>query len=89
MENNAVLRRILSKFCFFWLLLFGIALFLNVDVVLIRIIFLIALICGSAGFWIYLIILIAAPEARTAVEKCELRGIPATAENIKRFTRGF
>ena len=67
----------------------GLALFLNVDVVLIRIIFLVALICGSAGFWIYLVIWIAAPEARTAAEKCELRGIPATAENIKRFTKGF
>lgn len=67
----------------------GIALFLNVDVVLIRVIFLVALICGTAGFWIYLIIWIAAPEAVTAAEKCELRGIPATAENIKRFTRGF
>lgn len=65
----------------------GLALFLGVDVVLIRIIFLIALICGSAGFWIYLIIWIAAPEARTAAEKCEMRGIPATAENIRRFTR--
>ena len=64
----------------------GLALFLGVDVVLIRIIFLIALICGSAGFWIYLIIWIAAPLAKTAVEKCELRGIPATAENIRRFT---
>ena len=67
----------------------GIALFLNVDVVLIRVIFLVALICGSAGFWIYLVIWIAAPEARTAAEKCELRGIPATAENIKRFSRGI
>lgn len=67
----------------------GIALFLNVDVVLIRVIFLVAFICGSAGFWIYLVIWIAAPEARTAAEKCELRGIPATAENIKRFTKGF
>ena len=66
----------------------GIALFLNVDVVLIRVIFLVALICGSAGFWIYLVIWIAAPEARTAAEKCELRGIPATAENIRRFTQG-
>lgn len=65
----------------------GLALFLGVDVVLIRVIFLIALICGSAGFWIYLVIWIAAPEARTAVEKCELRGIPATAENIRRFTK--
>ncbi len=64
----------------------GIALFLGVDVVLVRVIFLVALICGSAGFWIYLVIWIAAPEARTAAEKCELRGIPVNAENIRRFT---
>ncbi|MDE5732112.1 MAG: PspC domain-containing protein [Bacteroidales bacterium] len=64
----------------------GLALFLNVDVVLIRVIFLLALICGSAGFWIYAVIWLVAPEARTAAEKCELRGIPATAENIRRFT---
>ncbi len=64
----------------------GLALFLGVDVVLIRVIFLVALICGSAGFWIYLVIWVAAPEARTAAEKCELRGIPVTAENIRRFT---
>ena len=61
----------------------GIALFLGVDVTLIRVIFLVAFICGSAGLWIYL-----APEARTAAEKCELRGIPANAENIRRFTQG-
>lgn len=66
----------------------GLALYLGVDVVVIRILFLIALICGSAGFWIYLVVWIAAPEARTATEKCELRGIPATAENIRRFTEG-
>ena len=66
----------------------GLAMFLGVDVVIIRVIFLVALICGTAGFWIYVVIWIAAPEARTAVEKCELRGIPATAENIRRFTQG-
>ena len=66
----------------------GLAIFLGVDVVLIRTIFLVALICCSAGFWIYLAVWIAAPEARTAAEKCELRGIPATAENIRRFTEG-
>ena len=66
----------------------GLALFLGVDVVIIMVIFLIALICGSAGGWIYIVIWIAAPEARTAAEKCELRGIPATAENIRRFTQG-
>lgn len=66
----------------------GLAIYLGIDVVVIRILFLIALICGSAGFWIYLVVWIAAPEARTAAEKCELRGIPATAENIRRFTEG-
>ena len=66
----------------------GLALYLGVDVTVIRIIFLIALICGTAGFWIYLVIWIAAPLAMTAAEKCELRGIPATAENIRRFTQG-
>ena len=57
-----------------------------VDVVIIKIIFLIALICGSARFWIYLIIWIAAPEARNAAEKCELRDIPANEENLRKFT---
>ena len=66
----------------------GLALFLGVDVTLIRIIFIVAFICGSAGLWIYLVIWIAAPEAKTAAEKCELRGIPANAENIRRFTQG-
>ena len=66
----------------------GLALFLGVDVTLIRVIFLVAFICGSAGLWIYLVIWIAAPEARTAAEKCELRGLPANAENIRRFTQG-
>jgi phage shock protein PspC (stress-responsive transcriptional regulator) len=64
----------------------GLALYLNIDATLIRIIFLVTFICGSAGFWIYLVLWIVAPEARTAAEKCELRGIPATAENIRRFT---
>lgn len=65
----------------------GLALFLGIDVVILRVIFLVALICGTAGFWIYIVIWIAAPEARTAAEKCEMRGIPATAENIRRFTQ--
>ena len=64
----------------------GLALYLNIDVTLVRIIFLVALIFGTAGFWIYIVLWIVAPEARTAAEKCELRGIPATAENIRRFT---
>ena len=40
----------------------GIAQYLNTDPLVVRIIFLIALICGSFGFWAYLIIWIAAPK---------------------------
>ena len=40
----------------------GIAKYLNVDPTVVRILFLVALICGTVGFWAYLIVWIAAPE---------------------------
>lgn len=64
----------------------GLAIYLNADVVIMRILFVIAMLFGFAGFWIYLIFCIIAPAAKTAAEKCELRGIPTTAENIRRFS---
>ena len=64
----------------------GISPYFNVDVVLVRVLFVIALLFGTAGFWIYIVLWIIAPAARTAAEKCEMRGIPATAENIRRFS---
>lgn len=64
----------------------GLAIWLNMDVTIVRILFVLACFLGTAGFWIYLILCIIAPAARSAVEKCELRGIPATAENIRKFS---
>ena len=66
----------------------GLALYLDVDVTLIRVFMLAALICGSAGFWIYVILWIAVPVAETPAQKCELRGLPATAEQAALFPRG-
>lgn len=66
----------------------GLALYLNIDVSLTRILFLVVFFFGSAGGWVYLVLWIVAPEARTAAEKCEMRGIPPTAENIRRFSEG-
>ena len=40
----------------------GVVKYLNIDPTVVRIIFLIALLCGSFGFWAYLIIWLAAPE---------------------------
>lgn len=40
----------------------GLAEFFGIDPTIVRILFLIALLCGSVGFWIYLIVWICAPE---------------------------
>ena len=65
----------------------GLSWYFDVDVTLIRVLMLIALICGTAGFWVYVILWIAVPAADTPARKCEMRGIPATAENMSRFAR--
>lgn len=64
----------------------GLAGYLDVDAVLIRVIFIVAFFLGSAGFWIYLILWIIAPLAVTPVQKCEMYGLPVTAENLSRFS---
>ena len=64
----------------------GLSSYFDIDVVLVRIIMLAALIFGSAGFWVYIILWIAVPVADTAAKKCELRGLAPTAENMSKFT---
>ena len=64
----------------------GLAAYFDIDVTLIRILFLAGLFCGGFGFWLYIIIWIVAPKALTPAQKCELRGIEANAENMARFT---
>ena len=64
----------------------GLAAYFDVDVTLIRVLFLAGLLCGGFGFWLYLIIWIVAPKALTPAQKCELRGWETTAENMAKFT---
>ena len=64
----------------------GFALYLNLDVTLMRIIFILMLFMGGIGFWAYIIFWIIAPAAFTAAQKCEMRGIPVTAENLRKFS---
>ena len=65
----------------------GLALYFDIDVTIIRIIMLVALLAGTSGFWIYVVLWIAVPKAMTPAQQCEMRGIPATAENMARFSR--
>ena len=65
----------------------GLGWYLDVDVTLVRVLLLLAFILGSAGFWIYIILWIAVPQADTPALQCEMRGLPVTAENMARFSR--
>jgi len=64
----------------------GLAHYFNIDVAIVRVAFVVACILGLAGFWVYIIFWIILPQARTPLEKCEMYGLPATPENINRFT---
>ena len=63
----------------------GLGHYFDIDVTIIRIIMLVAILAGTSGFWIYVVLWIAIPKAETPAQKCEMRGIPATAENMARF----
>ena len=63
----------------------GLACYFDVDVLVIRILFVILFLFGSFGGWIYIILWIAVPAARTSAEKCRMHGLPVTAENMRRF----
>lgn len=63
----------------------GLAIYFDIDVMLVRIIFLVLLLAGTAGFWAYVILWIVAPLAKTSAQKCELRGLPVTAENMAKY----
>ena len=64
----------------------GLAIYFDIDPALVRVLMLVALIAGTAGFWAYIILWIAVPKAITPAEKCELRGLAPTAGNMAKFT---
>lgn len=64
----------------------GLAQYFDVDITLVRVLMLVALVAGSAGFWIYVILWIVVPKALTPAQQCEMRGISPTAENLAKFT---
>lgn len=63
----------------------GLACYFDVDVLVIRILFVCLFLFGSFGGWVYIILWIAVPTARTSAEKCRMHGLPVTAENMRRF----
>jgi phage shock protein PspC (stress-responsive transcriptional regulator) len=61
----------------------GLAAYLNMDTLIMRIIFAILILAGGFGILIYLVLWVVLPEARTTAQKLEMRGDPVNIENIK------
>lgn len=60
----------------------GIAAYFNIDPVWIRVAFLVAFIGYGTGFWVYIILWIAIPEAKTTAQKLAMRGKAPNLNNI-------
>ncbi len=64
----------------------GLAAFLNIDTTVVRIILLLALLLYGTGLILYIVLWIVVPLAKTPAQKCEMRGLEPTAENMSKFS---
>ncbi|HIZ27524.1 MAG TPA: PspC domain-containing protein [Candidatus Barnesiella merdipullorum] len=62
----------------------GIGYYLGIDVVFIRVFLVLLLPLWASSIWIYLLLWICIPEARTTAQKIEMRGETPTIDNIRR-----
>jgi len=65
----------------------GLAAYWHFDPLILRIIFIVAFLGFGVGLFIYLILWIVIPEAKTVAQKLEMRGEPVTASNIGKAVR--
>ncbi len=65
----------------------GLGHYFGIDKAWIRLLFLVIVSAGGAGFFIYLILWIAMPEAITTSDKLEMKGEPVTISNIEKKVR--
>lgn len=65
----------------------GIAAYFNIDPVWVRLIFACALIFYGTGFWIYILLWIIIPEAKSTADRLMMRGEPVTVSNIEKNVR--
>ncbi|HLN74765.1 MAG TPA: PspC domain-containing protein [Prolixibacteraceae bacterium] len=62
----------------------GLSAYFNVDVVVFRIIFVLALFLAFGSVLVYIILWIAVPKAKTTAQRLEMRGMEATVSNIEK-----
>jgi phage shock protein PspC (stress-responsive transcriptional regulator) len=64
----------------------GMGALFNIDVTIIRIIFLVCIFGGGFGLLVYLILWMVVPSAKTSADFCQMHGLEPTAENMAKFT---
>lgn len=63
----------------------GLGHYLNIDPLLIRVLWIVLVLVGGSGVLVYIIAWIAIPEAKTTAQKLQMKGQPANLDNIKAF----
>jgi phage shock protein PspC (stress-responsive transcriptional regulator) len=61
----------------------GIAAYWRIDPVIVRVLFLAFTLAGGLGLFVYLVLWIVLPEAKTTAQKIEMKGEPVNINNIK------
>ena len=61
----------------------GIGAYWNIELLVVRVIFLALILAGGLGALIYIILYIALPEARTTAQRIEMHGEPVNIHNLK------
>lgn len=66
----------------------GLSSFFNIDVVIIRAIFVVLFLFGGFGFPLYIILWIIIPKAQTTIDRLRMKGRPITVETVKEEVEG-
>lgn len=61
----------------------GLATYFNIEVIWVRLLFVIGTILNGLGLLVYLVIWLIAPEAKTSSQRLEMEGLPVTIETLK------
>lgn len=61
----------------------GVASYLNIDILAVRILFVLLIIVGGLGIFLYIILWLILPEARTLTDRMQMQGEPVTLSNIE------
>ncbi len=65
----------------------GLAYYLGINVIFVRLAFIVLLFAFTSGFWIYIILWLVIPNAKTSVQKLEMKGEPINISNIEKSIR--